>query len=127
MATSRDAPPSVLVPDTEFAERGGLWAPQEEPKDRTLHPVLDVILVRPTLSQRPRAWTFQIEGLPEFSATMKDRHFLSALATAHVRESLRTGIPMKIRMEIKEQYVDGEWRVKRGGRSVIEVLSPKID
>ena len=39
--------------------------------DRTLYPVLDVTLVSPALTRRPRAWVFQPDGLPEFTAVMK--------------------------------------------------------
>ena len=58
---------------------------------------------------------------------MRDKRFLKALEESHVREQLRTGIPMTIRLEVKEQKDGGDWVVKRGGRSVIEVISPKID
>jgi hypothetical protein len=120
-------PPMVLVPSEQFAERGGLWAiVDDEEQERTTYPIVDVVLVSPVLIPTPRAWTFQPAGLPEFTATMRDKHFLAALEQDHVRERLRTGIPMTIRLEVKEKKVDGAWVVKRGGRSVIEVISPKI-
>ena len=127
MAEGRRDPPTILVPSTEFAERGGLWALEEDKQERTLYPILDVTLISPTLLKRPRRWAFQPEGLPEFTATMKDKRFLAALEESHVREKLRTGIQMTIRLEVKETKVDGDWVVKHGGRSVIEVILPKID
>lgn len=117
----------ITVPSTEFAERSGLWAIMEDEQERTLHPVLDVTLIAPVLLSRPRSWSFQPEGLPEFNAVMRDKRFLKALEESHVRERLRTGIPMTIRLEVKEQKDGGDWVMKRGGRSVIEVISPKID
>ncbi len=126
VAEGHDNRPAILVPSTEFAERGGLWDAEEDDQERTLRPVLDVTLISPTLLRRPRAWTFQPEGLPEFSAIMRDKRFLAALEEDHVRERLRTGIKMTIRLEVKEKRADGDWVVKPQGRSVIEVISPKI-
>ncbi|MBZ9983999.1 hypothetical protein LB521_22960 [Mesorhizobium sp. BR-1-1-8] len=128
VAEGRKDPPAVLVPSKEFAERGGLWAIQDDVVDkRTLWPVLDVALIGPVLLNKPRAWTFQPEGLPEFKAMMKDKRFLAALDESHVREQLRTGIPMTIRLKVDEIKENGVWTVKRGGRSVVEVISPRID
>ncbi|MGB7127168.1 MAG: hypothetical protein WBD42_10120, partial [Methylovirgula sp.] len=121
--------PIILVPRNQFAERSGLWQilPPDDPQERTTHPILDVTLVAPALVSTPRAWTFKPAGLPEFTATMKDRNFLAALEHSHVREQLRVGIQMTIRLEVKEKMVDGTWTVKHGGRSVIEVISPKAE
>jgi len=123
----RDRPPAVLVPSKDFAIQSGLWAIQEEQAERTLNPVLDVTLVAPQLVAKPRSWIFRPEGLPEFSAKMKDMKFLAALQQQYVKETLRIGIPMTIRLEVKEQKINGEWVVKKGGRSVVEVISPKVD
>jgi hypothetical protein len=121
--------PKVLVPSNQFAEADGLFAPQEEvPKERVLTPTLDVILVSPQLENAPRAWTFRQEGIPgSFRAIMKDKRFLAALERRAVKEQFRANIPMKIRMEVKEQLVDGDWKVARKGRTVAEVVSPQID
>lgn len=127
VSEQRGVRPATIIPSTEFAQRGGLWAIEEDEKERTLRPVLDVTLISPVLLSRPRAWTFRPEGLPEFTATMKDRRFLAALDDDHVRERLRTGIPMTIRLEVKEKKVDGDWVPQRKGRSVTEVISPKVD
>lgn len=122
-----DSEPIIVVPANQFAEGGGLWSDQERMIDsRTLNPVLDVVLVRPALVHTPRNWTFRIDGLPEFEATMKDRKVLDAMSSG-IPLRMREGIPMKIRMEVKEVMVDGEWRLVRGGRSVLEVLSPQFD
>jgi hypothetical protein len=66
-------------------------------------------------------------GLPEFSAVMRDKRFLAALKDNHVRENLRTGIRMTLRLAIKEHKVGDVWLVKRGGRSVVEVISPEVN
>jgi len=127
VAPDRLSPPIAIVPSTEFAERGGLWSLEEEGEERTLYRDLDVELIAPQLVPKKRAWTFKPEGLDEFTATMKDEKFLKALEQDHIRERLRTGIKMKIRLKIEEKKVGGAWTLKHGGRSVVEVLAPKVD
>lgn len=120
----KDERPSLIVPSSEFAERGGLWLLQEEDEDekRTIYPIVDVTLISPILVKKPRVWRFQPEGLPEFSAKMLDQSFLSALEADHIREHLRIGIPMKLRLKVEEQKIGGVWMPL--SRAVIEVLSP---
>lgn len=125
-----DWKPSSIVPANRFAEAEGLFQPQEEKPhgDRTLYKVLDVILVTPRLENKQRTWSFKQEGIPgTFNAEMKDAKFLAALEGSGIQERLRANIPMRIRLEIKEVLVNGEWRVKRRGRSVVEVLLPSPD
>lgn len=122
----RDDKPSLIVPSSQFAERGGLWQiAEEEPPNRTIYPVLDVTLISPVLVKKPRAWLFQPDGLPEFSAKMQDSRFLAALEEDHVRERLRIGIKMTIRLKVEEKNVGGVWQAK--SRAVIEVISPRVD
>lgn len=120
--------PKTTVPSNRFAEADGLFALQEEAsKERTIPQTLDVVLVTPRLENAARAWTFRQEGLPgTFNAVMKDKDFLSAMDRSAVRETFRLNIPMRIRLEVKQRLVDGEWRVTRQGRSVVEVLEPKV-
>ena len=127
---SKDWRPEYIVPAGIFAEAEGLFRIQdtETEEERTLRPTLDVVLVTPWLENAKRAWTFRQEGIPgTFKAVMADPEFLSALANNKIHERFRINIPMRIKLEIKEVKVDGEWRVKRRGRSVIEVLSPAPD
>lgn len=122
-----DTPSLVSVPRAEFPERGGLWVMEEAEQERTIHHILDVVLISPVLINEPRAWHFAQEGLPEFRAIMKDRRFLAALEQQHVQERLRTGIRMRIQLEIKEYWKDNAWKVRRKGRSVTQVISPTVD
>jgi len=49
--------PIVMIPSNQFAEKSGLWAIAEdnpEPGERTIHPIVDVTLVAPTLLPIPR-------------------------------------------------------------------------
>lgn len=121
-------PPKPLVPANQFALADGLFSLQEEPpNERVLTPTLDVIVVTPRLENAPRSWTFRQEGIPgTFNAIMKDKRFLAALDRQAVKEQFRSNIPMRVRLEVKERNVDGEWKVVRAGRSVVEVISPKV-
>jgi len=122
--------PPEMIPATRFAEADGLFEPKEDGQEgaRTLEKTLDVILVTPRLENARRAWTFRQEGIPgTFRAEMKDVEFLEALESSGIQERLRANIPMRIRLKIKEVFVNGGWKVKRRGRSVVEVLSPSPD
>jgi hypothetical protein len=127
--TSPEWRPDRTVPADQFAEGDGLFEPRrEEDEERIVPQELDVILVTPRLENAPRAWTFRQEGIPgTFNAIMKDKRFLAALDRSAVRETFRSNIPMRIRLSIKQQKVDGEWRVARQGRVVTEVISPRVD
>jgi len=121
-----DSAPLVMVSSEHFAEAGGLWALDEDTDAlEVTHPVLDVILVKPALVHRPRSWTFKPEGLPEFDAVMRDPIVLAAMEKG-LPLQFREGVPMTIRLEVKERREDGQLRLVRGGRSVVRVLSPQI-
>ena len=123
-----DTKPLIMVPSEHFPEASGLWAPEEDgPKIEVSHTVLDVVLVKPALVHTPRSWTFKPEGLPEFDAVMRDPGVLAAIQSQGLPERLREGIPMTIRLEAKEERIGGQLRPIRGGRSVIRVISPKLD
>lgn len=124
-----DWKPERTVPSNQFAEADGLFElKRDESDERTIPQTLDVVLVTPRLENAPRTWTFRQEGLPgTFNAVMKDKKFLAALERSGIRETLRANIQMKIRLQIKQRLVDGEWKVTRGGRTVVEVLSPTVD
>ena len=118
-----------IVPANQFPIEDGLFEPQEEPsEERIITPELDVILVSPNLHNAPRVWTFRQDGIPgTFNAAMRDRKFLEALERSAVRETFRADIPMRVRLQIKQEFVGGEWKVKRQGRSVSEVILPKVE
>lgn len=120
--------PIVIVPSGRFAEAGGLWTPDEDGlPEKVTRPVMDVVLVKPALVHTPRAWSFKPEGLPEFDAVMRDPLVLKAIQEQGLPERLREGIPMTIRLEVREILVDGQWKLVRGGRSVTRVLHPTLD
>ena len=123
-----DSEPFIMVPSEHFAEAGGLWSPEDEGlPERVTRPIVEVVLVKPALVHTPRAWTFKPDGLPEFEAVMRDPLVLAAIQEQGLPERLREGIPMTLRLEVREVYADGKWRLVRGGRSVIRVLHPDLD
>lgn len=123
-----DSAPLIVIPNDLFPEASGLWvAGESDVPEQVSRPVLDVVLVKPALVHTPRAWTFKPEGLPEFEAVMRDPLVLKAIQENGLPERLREGISMTIRLEVREVFVDGQWKLVRGGRSVIRVISPKLD
>lgn len=127
--TAENWRPKTTIPANQFAEADGLFRIEEEVTDkRTIYQELDVVLVTPWLENAPRSWVFRQEGLPgTIRAEMKDKRFLAGIEQSSIRETLRANIPMRIRLEIKQVLKDGEWKVKRRGRSVVEVISPAVD
>jgi hypothetical protein len=119
--------PNHLVPASQFPFGTGLFEIQEDhEEDRIAIQELDVILVAPNLDNPKSTWVFRQEGIPgQIRAIMADAHFLNALEQSSVKEAFRTHIPMKIRLQIKQTKVEGEWKVKKRGRSVVEVISPE--
>ena len=125
---SPDTEPIFMVPSDQFAAAGGLWAIEDEGVQQQItQPVMEVILVKPALVHTPRSWTFKPDGLPEFDAMMRDAKVLQAIQDKRFPEQLREGIRMTIRLEVREVLIDGQWKAVRGGRSVIRVITPKLD
>lgn len=121
---TQEGPPVAMVPSNMFAEGGGLWDQEEESvRERITRPVVDVVLVKPALVHTPRAWTFKPDGLPEFEAVMRDPEILQSMQ-AGLPQNLREGIRLRVRLEVREVMVDGQWRLVRGGRSVTKVIGP---
>lgn len=123
--------PKNVLPANRFAEADGLFELEaaKEEGQRTIPQTLDVILVTPRLENARRAWTFRLEGIPgTFNAEMTDTAFLQALERpGGIRETIRANIPMRIEMEIDQENVGGEWKLKRRGRRIVKVISPAVE
>jgi hypothetical protein len=118
----------VSVLSDEFPIESGLFTtPEEDVQERVTTTVLEVVLVKPALVHTPRSWTFKPDGLPEFEAVMKDGKVLQAIQDQGFPIALREGVRMTIRIEVREVQIDGQWKLVRGGRSVMRVITPKID
>ncbi|MDO9370533.1 MAG: hypothetical protein Q7T68_18350 [Sphingopyxis sp.] len=124
-----DAPPYVTVQASEFAEAGGLFEPEEElPAERIGQTVMEVVLVKAALLSKPRAWTFKLEGFGEFDAVMRDAKVLQSMGDkGHGLQNLKEGMRLTVRLETKEILHNGKWRPARGGRSIMRVITPKLD
>lgn len=120
--------PGKTVPANQFAIEEGLFnVVEEDVKTRTTPVELDVILKSPDLENAPLTWVFKQPGIPgTIRAVMRDKRFLDALEKSEVRERFRTEIPMRVRIETKEEFIGGTWKLVRGGRSVVEVISPEV-
>jgi hypothetical protein len=115
-----------LQPDLEIIAVG-LFRIDTDIPERITQTVLEVTLEKPALVHTARSWTFKPDGLPEFDAVMRDARVLNAIQTKGFPPQMREGIRMTIRIETHEVLVDGQWKLVRGGRSVMRVIDPKID
>lgn len=119
--------PIVLKDSKSFEHDDGLFTVETDIPERVTQSVHEVVLVKPALVHTPRSWTFKPDGLPEFDAVMRDGKVLNAIQTRGFPEQMREGIRMTIRIETREVLVEGQWKLVRGGRSVMRVIDPKID
>lgn len=121
--------PIVMVRSGDFPIEAGLFGVQEgDIPERVTQSVLEVVLVKPALVHTPRSWTFKPDGLPEFEAVMRDALVLQTIQNNKgLPVVMREGVRMTLRLEVREVLVDGQWRLVRGGRSVMRVISPKLD
>jgi hypothetical protein len=121
------ADPIVLVESGSFEHDDGVFTIESDVPERVQQVVLEVVLVKPALVHTPRSWTFKPDGLPEFDAVMRDAKVLHAIQTKGFPSQMREGVRMTIRIETREVSIDGQWKLIRGGRSVMRVIDPKID
>lgn len=121
--------PIVIVQADAFAQSAGLFTIQEgDVIERITPTVMEVVLVKPALVHTPRSWTFKPDGLPEFEAVMRDAMVLQTIQEKKgLPVTMKEGVRMTLRLEVKEVLVDGQWKLVRGGRSVMRVISPKFD
>ena len=125
---SPDGQPIILVPSDQFAEAGGLWVVEDDGEQvQVTTDVIDVVLVKPALVHTPRAWTFKPHGLPEFDAVMRDPLVLQAIESGEMPNWMREGVTLTVRFQTREVMRDGQWKLVRGGRSILRVISPKIE
>ena len=122
------SPPMVYVESQHFAEAGGLWSDvQEDAQERTTSTIVDVVLVRPALIGEARSWEFEAPGIGRFHAIMRDAGVLRAMREAGLPERLREGIPMRVRLEVREVAIEGAWKIVPRGRAITHVITPHLD
>ncbi|MGW8203007.1 hypothetical protein ACWGM0_10725 [Sphingomonas bisphenolicum] len=115
--------PAVIVPSEDFARLAGQpIADEVMSKSRVQTTISTVTLVRPRLKAEVASWRFQHGSMPEFSAEMKDRAFLDAMADDRINLPLKVGTEMEVEIEAEEVFEGGVWVVRK--RSVTRVISP---
>lgn len=120
-----ESEPQIVIPRSQFPDRGGLWDLEELPApEEARHAVWNVVLLRASFTHEPRAWTFSRDGLP-FSAKMEDPDFLAAIAAKTVPITLQEGVMMQIEVEYRERLDGQVWKYVERTRKVIRVLSPR--
>jgi hypothetical protein len=122
-----DSDPIVVVDSKSFEHDEGIFTTDADIPERVGQALLEVTLVKPALVAKPRSWTFKPDGLPEFDAVMRDAKVLNAIKNDRFPSHMREGVRMTIRIESHEVLVDGQWKLIRGGRSVMRVIDPKIE
>jgi len=116
--------PKIIIPRSEFAERGGVWAAdREDVKERTQRDVWDVVLLKPALVSTPQNWQFMRDGL-RFSAKMYDGMFLAAIRDGKVPLTLQEGVVMRVEVEYAERLSGQLWETVPNSRRIVRVLSP---
>lgn len=112
--------PIISVESDRFAERSGVFEPENIKEYRNAERVSDVILETPDLSGRDLKWRFldKETGIP-FTAKMRDNEFMSSLEAGGINENLRMGIEMTIQIRFKEYFENGKWS---SDPSTIEVI-----
>jgi hypothetical protein len=116
--------PEIIIPRSEFPRLAGPQALVEQaPETRIVDREVTLTLIRPRLKAEVASWRFQQGTMPEFSAEMKDRDFLDAMAAGRLPLQLQIGIEMKAILSSEEHFEGGVWVAKK--RSVTKVLSPR--
>lgn len=116
--------PSVIIPRSQFPERGGMWEPQDEIRtERIVRNDWQVVLLRPVLQATPHAWRFSRDGLA-FSAMMHDAQFLAALRDGRIPLNLQEGVMMRVEVEHVERLHNQIWEPVPRSWRVVRVLSP---
>ncbi|WP_232493644.1 hypothetical protein [Novosphingobium kaempferiae] len=122
---TRDGPPVMSVNQSEFAERSGLWAMEEDaPSEREGGGVWNVIVTRPVAIAKPYAWGFMRDGLP-FRAKMVDEQFLEAMKLGTLPITLQEGVTMEVRVSYRERLEGQLWIPVPGTYKIVQVLNPK--
>jgi hypothetical protein len=124
VAPDWESRPALIVPRSEFHERGGLWDMEEDgPAEEYRHAIWEVVLLRPNLVSKPQPWQFSRDGF-KFSAQMADAHFLVALREGRVPLNMQEGVIMRVEVEYKERLIGQVWEAVPQSRRVTRVLSP---
>jgi hypothetical protein len=124
VAQDRQSLPSVIVPNTQFAERSGLFTQEiDEIPGRKVTDVWDVVLIKAAFSHKQYRWNFSRDGL-NFSAVMQDAIFLDAIKDGRVPINIQEGVVMKVEVEYTERLNGQVWESVPSSRRIKKVISP---
>lgn len=123
---SRDGPAIISIDRSEFAERSGLWAAQEDDQfdERQGGGTWNVVVTHPVSIAKPLSWGFMHDGFP-FKAKMTDTRFLSAIRTGTLPIAIQEGVMMEVRVSYQERQEGQLWLPVPGTYRIDEVISPK--
>lgn len=120
-----DSDALVTVPHSQFAERSGMWAVQEQANhERLRKEVWDVVVTHPAMKSAPMSWKFERDGLT-FSARMADDSFLEAIREGTIPITIQEGVEMRVEIEWAEQLEGQIWEPQARTRKITRVLSPR--
>jgi hypothetical protein len=121
---SVDSAPILSVERAEFAERSGLWEPEEdEIIERKGGGIWTVVVTHPVAIGKPLTWGFMREGLP-FRAKMVDLRFLAAIKNRTLPVTIQEGVTLSVRVSYDERLNGQLWIPVPGTYKIEEVLEP---
>lgn len=125
VAAGVDEPPILRVPSFEFAERSGVWEPQEQAEhERHRKDEWQVIVTHAALRSTPHTWRFERDGMP-FSAKMADEIFLAAIRDGTLPLTIQEGVEMLVEIQWTEHLRGQIWEADKKSRKITRVLSPR--
>lgn len=108
---SKEEPPAVLVPRSEFGVRSGEIsepARDDQPQPRVVSERIEVVLVQPPLIESRRKWRFFWNGKEE-GANMMDERFKQQILDGTTDLKLAGGVILDVTLETTQENRGGLW------------------
>ncbi|MBB3956866.1 hypothetical protein [Novosphingobium sediminicola] len=123
---SRDGPPILKVDRAEFAERSGMWQPQDAPvQERDGGGNWSVVVTHPVAIAKPLMWGFMRDGLP-FRAKMADEAFIAGIRNGTLPIAIQEGVVMQVHVSYRERLEGQIWVPVQGTYKIDKVISPSF-
>ena len=111
------------VDRAEFAIRGGLYRPEQDPEpEETRREAWSVVLMHAPFYASARHWGFSRDGV-RFTAQMADLRFLQGIVDRTLDIGLHEGVRMNVEVEWKERREGAAWIYVPDSRKIVRVLS----
>tara|TARA_R110002094_G_scaffold35391_1_gene47962 strand:- start:563 stop:1447 length:885 start_codon:yes stop_codon:yes gene_type:complete len=116
--------PDYMIPRGSFPTINS-EIPDEDVEDRVTVEQVELVLVRPILTDdTSRRWGFESQ-FGNFGAPILDQDFLSKLSQGKLNIPLTQGIKMIVDLEVTERKEHGLWRpAERAIKRVVKILPP---